>query len=255
MYVNLGYAIVATDYTGLGTNFRNAFLDGPSNATDVINSVPAARAAVPQLGTRWIVMGEAEGGLAVVSVAEKENEIRDPGYLGGLAISDLATVKEIYENSARSPSSLMLLALAYGIKTVYPQFQVTDMLTEKALALYHDIEQMGSQARTIPELSVLQMVKPGWESNAFVRQYFVRNSLGKARTYGPILAISSAANSASLTAMTDQAVTRMCKQGDRVQWERYPDLDAGSVIGDSVRDQIGWIETRFAGRPSTTNCP
>jgi dipeptidyl aminopeptidase/acylaminoacyl peptidase len=57
MYVNLGYAVVATDYTGLGTDFRNAFLDGPSNATDVITSISAARAAVPELGGRWIVMG------------------------------------------------------------------------------------------------------------------------------------------------------------------------------------------------------
>ena len=64
MYVNLGYAVVATDYTGLGTNFRNAFLDAQSNATDVIGSVSAARAAVPQLGARWIVMGEGEGSLA-----------------------------------------------------------------------------------------------------------------------------------------------------------------------------------------------
>jgi hypothetical protein len=47
----------------------------------------------------------------------------------------------------------------------------------------------------------------------------------------------------------------MCKQGDRVQWERYPDLDPGRVIGDSVRDQIAWIEGRFAGRPAAGNCP
>ena len=60
MYVNLGYAIVATDYTGLGTNFRNAFMDAQSNATDVIGSVSAARAAVPQLGAKWIVVGEGE---------------------------------------------------------------------------------------------------------------------------------------------------------------------------------------------------
>ncbi len=45
MYVGLGYAVVATDYAGLGTNFRNAFLDLRSNAMDVIYSVTAARAA------------------------------------------------------------------------------------------------------------------------------------------------------------------------------------------------------------------
>jgi hypothetical protein len=255
MYVNLGYAVVATDYTGLGTNFRNAFLDGPSNAADLIASISAARAAVPQLGTRWIVMGEAEGSLAAVAVAEKENEIRDPGYLGGIAISGLASTKDIYEHSTRGSSSLMLTSLAYGIKTVYPQFQVTDMLTEKGLALYQDVEQMCSLARTSPELSPAEVVKPSWENNAFVRQYFVRNSLGERRAYGPILVVSGDADQAIPVTMTAQAIARMCKQGDWVRWERYPDLEPGRVIGDSVRDQIAWIEARFAGRTTPTNCP
>jgi hypothetical protein len=255
MYVNLGYALVATDYAGLGTSFRNAFLDGSSNATDVINSVPAARAAVPQLGARWIVMGEAEGGLAVVAVAEKENAIPDSGYLGGVAISGLASVKELYEHSTPGSSSLMLTSLGYGIKTVYPQFQVTDMLTEKAVGVYHNLDQMCSQARTIPAFTPAETVKPGWERNAFVRQYFVRNDLGQTRAYGPLLVVSGDADQEILTTITSQAVARMCKQGDQVQWERYADLDAGRVIGDSVRDQIGWIEARFAGRGTPTNCP
>jgi hypothetical protein len=255
MYVNLGYAVVATDYTGLGTNFRNAFLDGPSNATDVINSIPAARAAVPELGARWIVMGEAEGGLTAVAVAAKENEIRDPDYLGAIAISDVASAKEIYGHSTAGASRLMLTSLAYGIKTVYPEFQVTAMLTEKALALYHDIDQTCSEPKATPDLSPNQIVKPGWESNTFVRQYFERNDPADATAYGPILVISGATSPASLAPMTGQTISRMCKQGDRVQWERYSDLDPGTMIGDSVSDQIGWIEGRFAGRPSPTNCP
>src|SRR5580704_16693718 len=84
MYVNLGYAVVATDYAGLGTDFHNAPLDTRSNAMDVIYSIPAARAAVPQLGARWLAMGESQGGLAVVGVAELEGEIRDANYLGSI---------------------------------------------------------------------------------------------------------------------------------------------------------------------------
>ncbi len=252
MYVDLGYAVVATDYTGLGTRFRNAFLDSPSNATDVIASIPAARAAVPQLGARWIVMGEAEGGLTVVAIAEKEDEIRDPDYLGGIAISDIASAEEIYEPAAGS-SSLMLTSLAYGIKTVYPQFRVSGVLTEKALTLYHEIGETCAQV-TVPQLPGIETVKPGWESNAFVRQYFDRNNPGQTRAYAPILVISGHAAPSKLAAAT-RAVARMCKQGDRVEWERYPDLDPGSVVGESVRDQIGWMEGRFGGRSAPTNCP
>lgn len=255
MYVNLGYAVVTTDYAGLGTRFRNAFLDGPSNASDVINSVLAARAAVPQLGARWIVMGEAEGALAATGVAEKENEVRDPNYLGGIAISVLASARESYEHSVNGSSSAMLPSLAYGVKTVYPQFQVTDILTEKALPLYNQLEQTCSQERTTPELSLAEIVKPGWETNPFVRKYFDRNEIGQTRAYSPIFVITGDADPAIPPTTRAQAFARMCKQGDRVQWERYPGLDSGQVIGESVRDQIGWIEARFAGRAFPTNCP
>lgn len=255
MYVNLGYAVVATDYAGLGTRFRNAFLDGPSNAADVINSIPAARTAASELGMRWVVMGKGEGGLTTVAVAEKENEVRDPGYLGAIAISDLASVREIYADPTRGFSGLMLASLAYGLKTVYSQFQETDMLTRAGLALYHEIEQDCSDARTAAELSPDQIVKLGWESNAFVRQYFDRNDPGRAPGYGPILVISGAGPVADLNTATAHRIHRMCKQGDRIQWEQYPDLDPGDVIGDSVRDQIGWIEGRFLGRPAPANCP
>jgi pimeloyl-ACP methyl ester carboxylesterase len=255
MYANLGYAVVATDYTGLGTDFRNAFLDGPSNATDVINSIAAARAAVPQLGARWIVMGEAEGSLAAVAVAEKENEIREPGYLGSIAISGLVDTKELYGHSAPSSSSLTLTSLAYGIKTVYPQFKVADMLTEKALALYHRMGQICWETGTSAELSPAETVKPGWYDNQFVRQYFIRNSLAQIQAYSPIMVISSDADQAIPAAMTAQEIALLCKKGDRIQWERYLNLDPGRAIGDSVTDQIAWIESRFAGRPSTTTCP
>jgi len=251
MYVNLGYAVVATDYAGLGTDFRNAFLDAPSNAADLIASIPAARAAVPQLGTKWVVMGEAEGSLAAVAVAEQESEIRDPGYLGSIAISGLADVREIYAPAA-DPSQLA--ALAYGIKTVYPQFQIADMLTEKGLALYRDVEHACGDPGKTAGLSAAETVKPGWQDNGFVRQYFARNNLGQARAYGPMMVISGDADQAISTAMTSQAITRMCKLGDLVQWQRYP-LDSGEVIGASARDQMAWIEARFAGRQATTNCP
>ena len=122
MYVNLGYAVVATDYTGLGTNFRNAFLDAPSNATDVIASIPAARQALPQIGSRWIVMGVAEGGLAAIAVAQKENEIRRFRISGGNRRLRYCQCQRHACDPAQPSSSIKLTSLAYGIKTVYPRF-------------------------------------------------------------------------------------------------------------------------------------
>jgi hypothetical protein len=250
MYVNLGYAVVATDYTGLGTNFRSAFADMQSNAADVIHSIPAARAALPQLGSRWITIGIGEGGPAAVAVAEQENEMRDQNYLGAIVISGLNDLQDRYEHPATSP----LFFLAYGIKTIYPEFLVGDMLTEKALGLYPRVEQSCGDVTPETKLSASEMLKPGWENNRFVKQYFNRNRPGQRRAFGPLLVIASESDPAMPIAKVSSVITRMCGQGDRVQFQTYGDADPGSVIGESVRDQMNWIQGRFAGRSAPGNC-
>jgi len=247
MYVNLGYAVVATDYTGLGTNFRNAFLDAPSNATDVIASIPAARQALPQIGSRWIVMGVAEGGLAAIAAAEKENEARDSGYLGAIVVSDIASAKGTL--APQPSSSIKLASLAYGTKTVYPDFQPSDVLTEKGMTLYHTIEQTCSDMGSVSEPPVTESVKSSCSQNKVLLQYLDRSTPTVNQTYGPVLMISS-----DHAPSTSDAITKMCRLGDQVQWLHYPDVDPGRVIGDSVRDQIAWIDARFAGRKATGTC-
>lgn len=250
MYVNLGYAVVATDFAGLGTNFRNAFADVRSNAADVIYSIPAARSAVPALGSRWIAMGTGEGAMAVVGVAEIEHQALDPGYLGGVAISRVTDLEDVLEPAGNQPHELPLL-LAFGIKTAYPQFDAKDILTDQALPLYNQLgEECGvSGAEKMPATG---MLKAHWESNKFVQDYFSRNRLGMGPANGPLLVIGSEGEP-SIIAMA-KVVARLCKQGDRVLFNRYAEYDPGRVIGDSVRDQMAWIEERFASRPARSNC-
>ena len=254
MYVRLGYAVVATDYTGLGTNFRNAVMDMQSNARDVIYSIPAAQAAAPQLGRRWIALGDSQGGSAAVSIAETEPDVADPNYLGGIAISGIADRRDLSQRLVQEPSPRALVFLAYAIKTVYPQFQVSDMLTEKALPLYQQAENACALAGAGAELSAGEMLKPDWQNNQFVQKFFVRNTLGQKPARGPLLVISGEADPAVPIALTRQAVAQLCQQRDVVQFNSYPDLDPENVLGASVRDQMAWIQGRFAGSPAPSNC-
>jgi hypothetical protein len=96
------------------------------------------------------------------------------------------------------------------------------------------------------------MLKPNWETNAFVQQYFNRNRLGSRAAYAPLLVIGS--DFEPLIHETTKVVSLLCRQKDRVHVEKYSEADPGQVIGDSVRDQIAWIDARFAGRVATSNC-
>jgi alpha-beta hydrolase superfamily lysophospholipase len=254
MYVSQGYAVVATDYAGLGTSSRSAFSDTASNATDVIHSVPAARSAVPQLGSRWIAVGIGQGGAAAVGVAELQYMMRDPGYLGSIAISGLEDASEGYARSATPSFHEAPLWLAYGIKSVYPDFNVKEILTDRALAVYPRVEQTCEDPAGASKLSRADLLKTDWANDRFVKQYFSRSALGSKPAQGPLLIISSELDTAIPIQQTAQVIARMCKQGDRVQFEKYPQSDPGAVFGDSVRDQIAWIQGRFAARPASSNC-
>jgi hypothetical protein len=253
MYASLGYVVVAADYTGLGTNFRNAFVDIQSNALDVIYSVTAARAAVPRLGSKWIAMGQMDGGLAALGVAEAESEIRDAGYLGSIAISGLADLRDAYERSAQGSSQEMAPLLAYGIKTIFPRFDPGEILTEKGLGVYRQTE-TSCRPGAGAEAAAGGLMKPDWEKNGMVQQFFSRNTLGQKRAHGPLLVLGAESDPALKANLTSHLVSNLCKQGDRVQFIRYPGLDAGGVLGGSVRDQIGWIQSRFKGKLAPANC-
>jgi hypothetical protein len=98
------------------------------------------------------------------------------------------------------------------------------------------------------------MLKPGWEKNKFVKEFFSRNTPGQKQAHSPLLVISGEVDPAIPSDMTQKTVARMCKQGSRVLFLKYPDLDASGVMGASVADQISWIKARFAGYASPGNC-
>jgi len=252
MYVHLGYAVVATDYAGLGTQSRSAVMDIPSNAADVVNSIPAARAAAPQVGARWIAIGSSLGANVAVGVAEMEGKLRDPNYLGSIAISGL--VDAMSEDRSKDLPFRTFALLAYGIKTVYPDFDPNDMLAKDAVPAYQQVVDSCDSLSSSSQSAEIEMLNPKWRSNRFVEQFFTRNTLGETPAYGPLLVIADDQDPAVPSSLAAQVVARMCRQGDAVQFEMFSDPQPGLVLGDSVRDQMVWIQARLAGRPASKNC-
>jgi alpha-beta hydrolase superfamily lysophospholipase len=254
MYASLGYAVVATDYAGLGTDFPHAAFDTRSNALDLIYSIPAARAALPQLGKKWVVAGYSRGASVAVGVAESIDEIGDPNYLGAISIAGVAEPDELFQRLASGTGQPMLLFLAQGVKTIFPEFRIQEILTEKATPMY---QSMSDACEALPGSDVVQneLLKPGWENNSYVKKFCERNRLGGKPAYGPLLVINGEADPAVPAALTARAVGQLCAQKDRILFVKYPGLDASGALGNSVSEQLSWIKARFAGLPAPNNCP
>lgn len=65
-----GYAVVATDYQGLGTPGGHPYMNADSQLHAVVDSVRAARHLLPEsLSSSWLVLGHSQGGAAALAVA------------------------------------------------------------------------------------------------------------------------------------------------------------------------------------------
>jgi hypothetical protein len=189
-----------------------------------------------------------------VGVAEAGDEVSDPNFLGAVSIAGVAEPREMFGQFARGTNPLMLVFLARGIKTVFPEFRIEEILAERAIPLYQQINQdceAGPGAAVVPQ----EMVKPGWENNPYVKKFWDRTTLGRKPARGPLLVLSGEADTTVPSTLTARAVGQLCEQKDRVLFVKYPGLNASGVLGDSVSEQISWIKARFSGRPAPSNCP
>jgi pimeloyl-ACP methyl ester carboxylesterase len=248
----LGYAVVAPDYAGLGTDVPHQYLAAPAQAYDIIHAVPAARKAVPQLGAKWVAIGHSQGGTAVLFVAEMEGTLKDPNYLGAVSLAPVGDLLPLCEprNAQDVPVVYGYAAfLAYGIKAVYPKFEYSDCLEPEALKLMPVIK-TGGWFTTLSTFAYGmqpgKLPSPNWKASKHFLEFRKLTLPGQRAAYGPVLLIQGLEDISIPTAVTDAAYERMKKQGWAVEYRKYPGLDHDPLVFGSFRDQFRWVETRFA---------
>ena len=257
--VREGFAVIATDYHGLGTEGPHEYVNKSAQARDVIYSVPAARTAVPALGRRWVVIGHSQGGLAAWGVAEMERLLRDADYLGAISVAGAADLKSILDGMGKpgSTASYYLGYMAYAMKARTPSFQPSDMLVGEALRRYTDVTTKGcwnyAYAAFI-NAPVGPVLKPGWDQTAAARRFLAENELGRSPIGGPLLVIAGEADETVPFAPLRALVKRACSNGIALSFRSYPGLDHDPTMDKSTPDQLAWVRDRFAGKTSTSSC-
>ncbi len=256
--VRAGYAVVATDYHGLGTEGPHEYVNKLAQAHDVIFSIPAAQAAVKALGRGWVVDGHSQGGTAAWAVAEMERTRHDPGYLGAVAVAPASDLRDVLPAPAPSTAaSFYLDFIAWAIWARTPSFRPADMLTGPALERYADLSTKGcfyyAYARFLGD-TVRAPLRPGWEKTPGALRFFDESVIGFEPTAGPLLVIAGDADQTVPIAAVRYAAAHACKIGVSLQLRTYPGLDHDPTMDKSTPDQMAWIADRFAARPTRSGC-
>ncbi len=136
-WLSQGYAVVATDYVGLGTPGLHPYLDGPTEANSVIDMVRAARAVEPALSPRWIVLGQSQGGQAALFTAARATgrapELDFRGAVATGAPSNLENLTtHVTPGFPRLPlegSTVFVSYILAGLRAARPDIDVDRFLT------------------------------------------------------------------------------------------------------------------------------
>lgn len=254
-----GFAVVATDYHGLGTEGAHRYMDKAAQALDVIHSLPAARAAVPSLGRSWVVDGHSQGGAAAWGVAEMQTKLDDPGYLGAVSVAGATHLARLATHPREAMGGGFYLPwIAYAIHTRSPEFRPEDMLSAAGAARYREVTTEGCWYygyANYRSVDAAAMLKAGWAENPSVKAFFDQNAAGAAPIKGPIFVIAGEADTAVPLAGIRETVDRACRSGQAVTFRSYPGFDHDPAMGETVADQLAWIRDRFAGKPAPGDCP
>ncbi len=257
-----GYAIVATDYEGLGTAGTHPYLHCKSEANGNIDAVQAAHQLGLPLSSKWLVTGQSQGGQGALCTGayagERESELE---FLGTLATAPgVNFMPRFRHGGADEPTPFIgiVLLLGRGFETYEPSFKREAAFTEQSLAMMpytdkacvQELIGMGYQAaltsgetlKVIPfsetpgvaeAAKKMEIPEEGWSHPVYIAQ----GTEDEMVRYQDVFDFASA----------------LCEQGVDVTLNVFDGADHSGPMNQGVEQFVAWAGERFDGEAVYNN--
>ncbi|GAB2629036.1 lipase family protein [Prescottella soli] len=147
-WLSQGYAVVATDYVGLGTPGVHPYLDGRSAAHSVIDMVRAARSTEPSLSDKWVAMGQSQGGQATMFTARLATGYApELDYRGAVATGVPSNIENLlplggpaFPKLPLKGTTVYIANVLDGLRAALPDVDVNSYLTPLGRTILDDVE-------------------------------------------------------------------------------------------------------------------
>ncbi len=262
-FVRHGYAVVATDYQGLGVAAGlHPFLQGVPNGQNALDMLRAARQVEPAIGTRYAVIGHSQGGQTTLfTAAEGPRYTPEFKLIGDIAFapaSHVAARLDAVRHSAKVELALpYVLYVLQSYAAYHPGIDLKRILTPEALS-------------HLPDLQIACMTRAlttGYWSTAIANQQFLShpdlaallkvgaaNEPGRLKISVPTAIFQGEADVTVRPGDTDVVAKQLCAGGNKLEYLPYPGKDHDGVMVAGAEFARDWVDARFAGKPASSNC-
>lgn len=264
--LNAGYAVVATDYAGLGNNYTDHKYFTTTQANDVYWSVVAAKKAFPSLlSDEWTALGHSQGGLAIWQLSEHEM-VQDPdsGYLGGVALAPPSKLHDAYVmgmdtlKNTTDPNAILAITASAALMTVF----IRRAFPEYDAPLFTDIVKARAPLADIGEFCVFTIsglsLDLTWQQvfvdinrtdDAILKKFQdVHAPAQGAPASKPLLVIQGALDIGITPATTKASFDASCGFGNLLHRTLYEGLEHNLIIGQTSDEWLQFLADRFAGK-------
>lgn len=261
-----GFAVVATDYPGLGLAVGSSYLLGVPEGNSVLDAVRAAR-HIPATHTsaRVLLWGHSQGGQAVLFAAQ-----RAPAYAPELTVEGVAAAAPAADLNALMRADIVNVSGVTIASYAVPAY--TDAYAERySRAAIEGILTLAGRDAT-PRMNELCLLSENAQLHAiadpliggYVRQdpattepwqtMLRENSAGGEPIRVPIFIAQGEADTLVIPSTTAQFVQRLCAQGENVSFRTLPGIGHGPAAYAALPEALPWLISVAEGRTPTGTC-
>lgn len=260
-WVANGFAVVQTDYEGLGTPGEHPYMNGAGAADTVIDMVRAAREVDRRIGRDWFAAGHSQGGHASLFTAVAQNatgDVRLRGVVsiapGGWGLSQVAPY--ILSGAPGAEQAIaflppLLIGAAAADKAVKPDRLLTpEAAPLLATARTGCLAQIRETATRIPADKVFAQGADLAPLTAYLKSQEPVGLEAKV----PVLVAQGTADTLTPKASTDRIVSDLCAKAPKVTYRVYDGVDHRGAIAASFDDALAFVQLIRSGRAPATTC-
>ena len=257
-WLKAGFAVVVTDYQGLGGPGPHPYLNWQAEGRSVLDSIRAAIAARPaQISNRVIISGQSQGSGATLGAARLAREYApELKVLGAVATGLVSTFPGgPVSVPVRNSSNMFLSFAAGGLRDAGPQ--IDDIVSDKGrqlldtarIACTGEVTKLARKLR-IGELS--ETLSISMERLEELRIPVTDMPMGN---IGVPLFVGTGLADATITPVRQYAaVSALCASGTSVVWNRYEGHGHDGALHGSFDDSVAFARTVLAKKKISSNC-
>jgi pimeloyl-ACP methyl ester carboxylesterase len=242
-FLKAGFAVVSTDYQGLGTPGTHLYLVGKEEGRSVLDIVRAARQLDPRLGKRVVIAGHSQGGQAALFAASLAKrwtpELTLRGTVAFAPVSHLSEQVPL-ARALKDPSPLTAFAvmIARGIDLADPSLHVASLLSDKAAPLYPSVDTSCLGDLRKPEsfgnIAPAEIFRDDADLNPAAKALDREDDAENLTIKTPVRIEQGSADQTVLPLFTDQLAQALQKKGTKVGYKKYDGVTHGGAVTEKA---------------------